>query len=197
MPLMSQSLFQIRMRQTFLGQNIVNIFYFAEVDTGDVVLLAQVLTAFKADVYDTIITAQQNSVMGLDLRARRIGGVQEDTLSLLGDDGLRPGPALNSFSAWGFKLDRTTIDTRNGSKRFTGISETDVEGNEPASLMDTILDDVAAVLAINLAMANGAILEPVIFRQGSFVDPDWFGNFVSDAIFTAVTSQVSRKAKPG
>lgn len=196
MPIFTEGLYEIRLRQTMLGQEVVNMFYYMQFETGDPIMLSQVGTTFKNDVYDTIRTIQAGSAEGLDLRVRRIGGVQEDVTSLLGEDGTRPGPTLNSFSAWGFKLDRTTIDTRNGSKRFAGISETDVEGNEPATLMETILDDVAAVLAINLSMANGAILEPVIFRRGSFTDPDWFGNKVDDAIFNAVTSQVSRKARP-
>lgn len=195
MPIMTQDLYEIKMRQTLLGQEMINLFYYADEDTGDPITIDQVGVTFRNDVYDEIRKAQVTTVLGVDITTRKVGGINENILDVLGSDGERPGPTLNSFSAWGFKLNRQNIDTRNGSKRFGGLSETDVEGNTPATLMETILDDVAASLAISLILNSGAILRPAIFRRGSFIDDTWFGTLVSNAIFRAVTSQVSRKAR--
>lgn len=195
-PSFTDDLYEIRVRQTLLGQEVVNLFYYKDVDTGDPITLDNINFTFKADVYDEMRTAQVTNAEGLDIRTRLVGGMNESVLSILGEDGIRPGATLNSFSAWGFKMNRRNIDVRNGSKRVAGLSETDVEGNLPSTPMNSILDDVAAAFAISLVLASGAILEPFIFRRGSFELGTYIGTLVADVVFRAVTSQVSRKARP-
>ena len=195
MPDFTVKVYQIRLRQTMLGQNIVNIFYYKDDETGPAVGLSAVTTAFNDLVLPAVFDIQSFEVEGVDLRTRLLGGGVEDVISLAGQFGARVGDAQPSFNAYGFKLIRTNINIRNGSKRFAGVAEADTDGNNPTPEMDGILADVATALAETLILTNSAELTPVIFRQDSFIDPDWFGSIVAGASFQKLTSQVSRKFK--
>lgn len=197
MPIFNDPLYEIRLRQTFLGQNIVNMFYYRDTNTGDIISLDQINATFLSDVVNEVVEIQHASVEGIDIRVRKVGGTNENVLPILLIDGIRPGEPLNSFSAYGFRLVRNNIDVRNGSKRFTGVSEDDVSGNTPGGIVESIAEEVALALESDLVLNSGATLAPVIFSRGSFEDPDWKGTNVVGAVFTGLTSQVSRKASPG
>jgi hypothetical protein len=155
--------------------------------------LSQIAISFNADLLSLIEGVQSVEVSGVDIRVRLFGGGVEEVQNIDTQAGDQTGECTPSFNAWGFILNRTNIDIRNGSKRFAGISETDVVGNGPATPIITALDNVAIGLQATLILANGAELSPVIYRRESFLDGDWFGSVVADAAFRKVTSQVSRK----
>ena len=196
MPSFDVDIWEIRLRQTFLGQNVVNLFYYKDTDTGDIISLDQISAQFLTDVLNVIIEIQHTGVETVDIRTRKVGGTNEHVLDGLGSDGTRPGEPLNSFSAYGFRLNRTNIDVRNGSKRFAGVSEDDVSGNGVDAILESLAEDVAQALQDDLELNSGAILTPVIYRRESFDMGTWVGTNVSGSVFTGLTSQVSRKASP-
>lgn len=196
MPTFSEDLYEIVFRQVLLGQLCINVFYYKDEEIGPLVALGEVADAFEIQVAPDIFAVQSGDTLGLDLTVRRVGDVQERIRDLSTLSGDRTGPSAPSFTAWGFILNRSTIDTRNGGKRFAGISETDTDGNDPVPGINSPLLVLADSLKFNLDLDNGAVLKPFIFRRGSFVGPNYHGSEVADAAFTRITSQVSRKERP-
>ncbi len=193
MPTFSNSLFEIRTRQDYLGQECINTYYYSDDETGPAVGIAAIATQFNADVLREVEDVQSDEVVGIDLRVRKIGGTVEELVDISTQFGTRMGNPSPSFNAWGFSFFRTSIDVRNGAKRIAGLSETDTDQNEPTAAMLALLADLALVFAAKLILGNAAELSPVIFRRGSFVDPDWIGTLIAGAAFRKLTSQVSRK----
>ena len=193
MPTFNDSIFEIRVRQDVLGQEGVNVYYYRDLDLGPSVGIAQIALQFNADVQRSVEGIQSDQVFGNDIRVRKLGGTVEETVDISTQFGERMGEPAASFTAWGFIYVRTTIDIRNGAKRIAGVAENDTNGNLPDAAFVPELDIVAAALGANLELSNGAELDPVIFRRGSFVDPDWFGGLISGVSFTRLTSQNSRK----
>ncbi len=196
MPTFDDALFSITQRQTFLGQNIVNVFYYAHVDGTPDITLALLVSEFFAEVALEIIKIQAEGVEGVDLTGRREDGATEVVQDLTGVDGIRVGTEAPSFNAWGYIFNRSNIDVRNGGKRFAGVVEADTDGNGPAIGIVPDLDDLAVVLGAILTMSNGSEARPVIFRRGSLVDGSWIGTTVASAAFRSLTSQTTRKATP-
>ena len=196
MPLNSDPLFEIRMRQTYLGAELINMFYYRENTAQPEIVLEELAEGFEAEVLTAVVTIQNNVLENVDIRVREMGGVTEFVMDTSGTNGDRPGSPSNSFSAWGFTLVRNTTDIRHGSKRFGGVSEDDVNGNSPDVDFVGLLGDVSDALAMNITLANGAVAIPMIYRRGSFNNGEWFGGNFGVARFTAITSQVSRKVRP-
>lgn len=195
MPSFTDPLFEIRLRQSLFSQEVVNLFYYKDDETGPNVGLSQIAIAFNADVLSLIEVTQNENTLGVDIRVRKLGGTIEEVQNIDTQTGDRTGESLASFVAWGYILNRTNIDIRNGAKRFAGVSESDVDGNFPLASVLVDLDAVATALQETLILANEAELTPVIYRRDSFVDGTWFGSIVADSAFRKVSSQVSRKFK--
>lgn len=193
MPSFSTELFEVRVRQQFLGQELINLYYYTETAAGGNISPGDLCTAFNDDVMRDVEAVQQEDVIGIDIRCRKFGGVSETILDISSQSGVRTGGPSPSFNAWGFILNRATIDIRNGAKRYGGLSENDTVGNDPDPAMLALLATLAGSIAATLTIPGPEDAKPVIYRRDSFVDPDWFGGNVSGASFTKVTSQVSRK----
>lgn len=193
MPTFSSKLYEIRTRQTLFNQECINLYFYRDDETGPAIGLSAIAAQFNTDVLRVIEGIQNENVEGFDLRVRLLGGGVEHVDNITTQFGERMGAATTSFSAWGFILNRTNIDIRNGSKRFAGVSDDDASSNVPVVGMTDLLNDVADALKATLILTNTAELTPVIYRRESFIDGDWFGSVVADAAFRKVTSQVSRK----
>ena len=197
MPMFSEPLFEFRVRQTQDGQAVVNLFYYRHDDSTPGVNNPELLIDFTREVHDEMLTVQNEGVLGVDVRLRKVGGANEFIFDSSLQTGLRVGPVTPSFNAWGYKFNRATIDIRNGSKRVAGVSEADTLGNLANPAVLAILEDLALVFAAPIVGTNSSVVLPVIFRRGSFVDPDWFGADIASAAFRSVSSQVSRKQVGG
>lgn len=112
------------------------------------------------------------------------------------------GDSMPPFVAWGFKLNRTTRATRNGSKRFTGVPESLVASYIPTSGALPDLNDLAAFLGseVDIAVPSPGTYTTtwgprVIHKTGQFT---YAGvNIVLSAEFRAVTTQSTRKLGRG
>ena len=95
----------------------------------------------------------QNISNGIDIATRNIGL-----------DGSIGAGSLPSFVNYTFRLQRETVATRNGYKRFAGVPESYVTGNTytgPGGLIDTIEQG----LALDLLSGLVSIAEPVIMKR--------------------------------
>lgn len=114
-------------------------------------------------------------------------------------NGTRPGESMPGFVAWGFRMLRETLATRNGAKRIGGVSETDTYAGVPIPGMTTPLTNVANALKADVVIGLVTIAEPVIVKRPITVPmgTGYVYSSVGGADFRGVTSQNTRKPGRG
>lgn len=196
---------RITMKGTYLTQQVVNVYFFLidSITAPDVSLF---------DVLDDFVTDFDDSVMGTLSSELTYSSVIVDNLTdgVSFDEysfsiaGVQPGEPLASFYALGVKLSRSTKATRNGAKRYAGLPENLVDGNQHSVAAGDITD-IQSFLGTPRTYADydGAgstiVLRPVIVGRTLNVDGVYELdlskiNQISGAIVNPnVTTQNSRK----
>ena len=190
--------------QNVAQQEVCNVFaYVVDNVTGNVTL-EDVITRFISDVLDELNVIQSAAVLNDSVRAENLtNGIDffEQDWTGTGD---RAGAAVSVFTAMSFRLNRSSKVTRNGFKRFPGISvdyennsntwvtgDTDI-GNLENSLGDTLIVDGDTV-------SDQATISPIILGRNSDGSPDLsrFQNVASVSFQNTKTTQNSRKIGSG
>lgn len=112
--------------------------------------------------------------------------------------GSATGDMLPPYAAYGFKLNRTTSLTRNGAKRFWGVTETMQTNGEPAGLAIVNLPLYAQLLGDAFSIVIDAPAEVTITMYPEIVRKDATGAMILNqdvlsARFTKITTQNTRK----
>ena len=175
-----------------LGKSMVNVFWYV-VGSGTEEM-QDIVQQFSNDVVIPVLAVQQNQCLASKLEGfNETDGAGYAVLNypptVLGQ---RPGERAPSFVAYAFRLNRETRLTRHGQKRIGGVSESDIEGNNPIGAVIPLLNDLATAMAGNMVTPSGAVLSPVI-RGVDKQTQAVILNDVDSVEFTRVTSQVSRK----
>lgn len=158
---------QINDVQVVSQQNVLNTFYYMiQVVTAGIILV-DLLLEFRDQVTSAIRGIQNPNLEHVELNILNLtDGVNRDTLALgnFGSDSTG-GTVSSSYVAAGWKLAVGSLLTRPGGKRFAGIGEARILGNEydpdggSASDVSAILDEDLLVFG---AVAGEAIMVPVI-----------------------------------
>lgn len=197
MPVITTGLYKVILEQTFSAQVIINTFWFEHTlgDDDDQELCA---TAFDEDLVAVIAGITNPSLSYVAIRAQNVTGDLADfVLTPTVTAGTLAGLAMNSFTAAGIRLNRTTKETRNGQKRFCGMSEEFALSQVWTAGFITNLEFLAGKLADQISTV-GAIFNPVIARQDPITPTNWIVNAVASATVNAdITSQISRKKGQG
>lgn len=197
MPTTAVGLYKVVLEQEYLNQIVLNTFYFQNaLDTDD--LQEECSHAFDLDLLPTIATIQSTSVVYQNIRVENVTGSLADfNLTPTTAAGGVAGLVAASFIACTIRLNRTTKETRNGSKRFAGMVEENMNGQTFLGAYVVTLDALAVVLAGTIDDPGG-IFRPVIARAP--VDPEvlWTINDVASGTASSdVKSQVSRRKGKG
>lgn len=195
-------LLQLVDTQSYLGQQVLNVYYYRVVaitGLGDNYLEAlngyweegilSKVTNLQVD--DLLHTSREwrNMSNGSDLYANNTvvpGG------NVVTDSALTP-----SFVSAGFLLRRESLVTRNGYKRFAGLPEQDIQGNTWVGDPDFITE-LEAALAADLVGGLVTLAEPIIVQR-PIVAPVGAYNYssIGSAQFRGIGTQNSRKAGRG
>lgn len=108
--------------------------------------------------------------------------------------GLRTGGAAPYHVCWSYRLSRPGPGFRNGYKRFSGISEVDVNNfGEAGAGVLAALNSLAGVLGLNLTTPSTVIFEPVVVTGAKVLGVNPASYAFLGAEYAGVGSQVSRK----
>lgn len=196
-------LVQIIDNQSYLDQQVLNVYYYQcmAVGTDPDLSLEALATWFYADLIADVTAIQMDGLLHntLDLRNLENGvDFYTGTTVVPGQISSAGAQELASWMSAGFILRRSTLATRNGYKRFAGLSETDVAGN--LWITSTArLDTIATALAIPVTTTNNDEFIPVIVKrpipEPNTVDPTT--NPIVSASFRGLGTQNTRKPGRG
>lgn len=192
-------LIQIIDNQTYLGETLMNVYYYRVTSiTGLVSNYLEVLADwFVAEVMAPVRAIQGTNLTHTLLSVRNLSNnidYYEDNVNLTGGKVVDLAGSFPSYVTVNFKLIRESLVTRNGSKRFSGLQEV-------ASLGNSYLFATGEKEAIETALAEDIILgvvtvaEPVIVKR-PFEPPvgvSYLYSSIGSAAYTKFGTQNTRK----
>jgi len=190
------NILRITQCQQIFGETACNVFYYlvaawtGNLDLDDVIdefidAVATPLQPLQSAAVSTIQIRVDNVSTGLEF-AERTNGLLSGTAT---------GEAAPSYMAAGFRLNRTTGVTRNGAKRFTGVTEGHISGQTWSPYDDAPAIAMANALAADLILDVNDELSPVIVgRQANgSLDLTKLNPVASATPLQYLTTQNSRK----
>ena len=193
MPTTSAGIYEVVLKQTYAGQVVLNVFSYldlAGLDDKQGVLAS----AFDTAVLPSIQTLQNTFVAYTDIICRNLTGILADvTIPPTTAAGSVVGATCTTFVACPFRYNRISKETRNGSKRFTGMVEENIVSDAFIVAYQTIMTTAAAVFGANV-MGGGSSFAPIILRK----PPDVAGVYTYNSVanvqpLNRQSSQNSRK----
>lgn len=206
MPINPNQIIQITAKGRYLDQDIANVFHYRveSIDAGsadDTLFLQEWLALFVAQFSLLLVTDYSFVGASLDNLTDGISFADVGTSAT----GTLVGDPMPSSVCYAFKLSRSTKITRNGSKRFAGVSENNVSGNVH-TFTGVVKDDLEAFLGSALVVdanpdgtVNDVVLSPIIIGRTLNADGVYELdlskiNLVNGAVMNPlVTTQNSRK----
>lgn len=197
----STSLFSLKLFSEFLGESMLNRFWYqagVSPDTIDVLALIPAFTAMVSNEWEAVVSDDWTAVT---VECDEVTSSQNFYTgnSNIGP-GLITGDTLGPNVAYSFRLNRATKATRSGWKRIAGVAESSQIDGVAATAQMILNDAFAAVLDNPLTVGIDAIY-PVIVRKTYTGDPpvlndptDWIYNIISGVSAKEnLTTQNTRK----
>jgi hypothetical protein len=132
-------LIEIVDNQTYLGEAVLNIYYYrsqtANADGSEA--LESVSTAFTGAVIDDVTALQVGGLLHINRTIKNLSNGLDffiDTDVIPGQIDAPVATYAPSYVSAGFMLLRSNLNTRNGYKRFSGLTEGNIEGNSLVSV---------------------------------------------------------------
>lgn len=194
MPIPTGGLLKVRLLQNYVGQNLENVYYYWNQANSEPASFVALGADFNLKIVDTIALLQDTGLIFQSVVMSTVLGTLPDLpISPTTATGALTGEDTTSFLAFAFRLNRTTKETRNGSKRYAGLTETNVIGNFVTPAFETLMDTFTTQLA--LAIDSGvALYDPVIFSPPNLTHTGNLVNIIDSATkFSTITTQRSRK----
>lgn len=191
---------QITVLGRIFSQDVLNVYYYRVVsvtgftnegyetilDEFEETVITPVLAATSAD-YDVQEITVRNVTNGLDFLVH--------TFAVGALEGTSASPALPSYVNYTFRLQRESLVTRNGYKRFTGVPEDLVTGNTfvGSSALTTAIENG---LKADLVSGVATLAEPVIMKRPlpTLVPSSHPYASIGGCDFRGIGSQNTRKA---
>lgn len=195
-------LIQLVDNQSYLGQQVLNVYYYRV--TASLGLADPYLNLLNDAWSDTVLTpvkAVQSAALEHVSREWRnlTNGVDlfTDAEVIPGAGSATPTSLMPSYVSIGFLMQRESLATRNGYKRFAGMNEANISGNTWVGGAG-FLTDIAAGLASDLFITLASVAEPVIVKR-PITTPvtSYVYSSVGGASFRSIGTQNSRKAGRG
>lgn len=193
MPTASAGLYRVVFEQEYQNKTLFNVFGYLHTlgqdDEQD--LCAQ---AFDEDIMPAVTLIQNDAVDYTTIRAINLtGSLADEVITPAVASGSISGSVVNSFTACSFRYNRETKDTRNGSKRFSGMIEENMVGVGFEAAFFTLMNTFAGVLETDISTVGG-IFTPIILGAETATPGTWnYNTLVGVQALNRATSQVSRK----
>lgn len=194
MPTTSAGIYEVILKATYQGQEVLNVFAFldlAGLDDKQGILAS----AFDLTTLPAIQTLQNTGVAYTDIICSNPTGILADvTIAPTTGAGSVVGTPMTTFVACSFRYNRVSKETRNGSKRYAGMVEENAVTTGFEAAYITIMNTAALVFGANVA-GGGSSFAPIILKKPPAVGPVYTYNSVANVqVLNRQSSQNSRKA---
>lgn len=204
MTILENALIRVTDVQSYLGQQVLNVYYYRSVSVIEILDVGyeELATDFKENVVDSIRSLQNNYLAHNEVRFENISnGLDIYTLptNVNGIVSATDATVMPSNMSAGYILRRGSRVTRNGYKRFAGLTEGQVSGNTYVPGNDAQVTVIEDALAGPLYIGAVPVLYPVIMKR-PFVEPvgyDYFYSPIISASLVGLGTQNTRKAGRG
>jgi hypothetical protein len=196
------SVYEIRLFETLLGQQVVNVFHYQSRGSSDITVSATaILTAWNSVIAAPLVAVQSNQVTLVQATLRHlVDGGAEATLVYSASTGTVSGDCLPPHDCFAFRYNRLTTSTRHGQKRIAGVPESwNVNGAVTDTAKLALLDTLAAAFFHKVDNADGlnagAELWPIIYSTTLNGEPRTTPviNQVSSVGYVRLSTQNTRK----
>jgi len=195
-------LIQVLDNQVYLEQQVLNVYYYRVTSiTG---LGADYLSAlndiWEATVLDPILAIQLSSLVHVSRDWRNLSnGIDLFTAveDIVGEVAFSTAIQTPSYVSAGFMLRRETLETRNGYKRFAGLPDDAIAGNNWTGTGADI-EAIETALAADLIGGLITLAEPVIVKRP--ITPPvttYVYSSIGSATFRGLGTQNTRKQGRG
>ena len=162
-------LIQVIDYQTYLGQQMLNVYYWRVTALAGLAdgYLEEFGVWFNNNILPKVCQVQVPGVQHLNRDWRNLSNGVDLYVDGEVVPGQNPAPEANwlpSFVSLGFLLQRESLATRNGYKRIGGLDETDIEGNTWVG-NPVWITDLEDVLAQDLMAGIAVVAEPIIVHR--------------------------------
>lgn len=185
---------QLNHVQTYIGQEIMNRYFYFTAATISIGHLDDIAEAFETVMVPVVNALQISSCLNSRIDTREVGGIFFSTRPLTGG-GSAGGEESPSWNALSFLLQRANASTKSGGKRIGGLSESNLRGNaifpDPTyeGLIQDYADTVPLVLVGGLANYVPELIKFDPLNPGTVLASQ---NFVS-ASYRGLSTQNTRK----
>ena len=192
MPTATAGIYQVVLEQNYGSETLKNVWHYLH-SVGDDDEQSDCAQAFDDDMMFTIAAITNTSLSFNEIRVANLTGLLADAVLVPSEsEGNIVGSLAPSFVAASYRYVRTSKETRNGAKRFCGMVEENLNGNDFTSAYFTTLQSAETTFASTLTGATG-VYEPIILRKPD-IGGVWLYNEVATVIaLNRVTTQTSRK----
>lgn len=193
MPTTPIGIYEVTLKATYQGQVVLNVFNYLDLaaldDKQDILA-----TAFDTAVLPSIQTLQNTGVLYTDIVCANLTGIMADvTIPPTTSGGSVIGEDMASFVACSFRYNRVTKETRNGSKRFCGMTEENAGATGFIAAYITVMTTASVVFLANV-MGGGSSFAPIILKKPPAVGPVYTYNSVANVqVLNRQSTQNSRK----
>lgn len=208
------ALLELTLQATFQGQEIINRFNYVSTGTPAAVSLSFALTSAFGCIYDTVALppGYPANTPFAAIRASQHVAVSYDQVSVVdvysatdfyetpflqAATGARTGEAMPPFVAMGYRTGRVRRDIRRGTKRFVGLSESDVNGIAYTGSFTPLLTAVANKLGATLTYddeGNTISFAPVVVGKKKYTPDPLRPERVAYKYYPTLTEQLDHIA---
>lgn len=157
--------FQIIDHQTFLGQEVVNVYFYRQT-AGLTEAAADLADLYVSTILPELVNIQSTQVTHTQIVCNNVDNLSDYVeLPLTVDNtGLESGEALPPYACYAFRFNRATRAVRNGQKRIAGIVEAGQSNGVAVSGDLPQLSTIASVMAQQLTSTDNTF-QPVIYHR--------------------------------
>lgn len=196
-------LIQATVKQTYLGQQILNVYNYriTNITGAGADYLEQFANWIDDTINDVVAAIQISSLVYTEVEMRNLSnGLDFFVLPVTrtGDIADSGNNAVPSFVSAGFQLVRESLATRNGYKRYAGLSDGLLVNNSYA-ISDAQRDAIQDALAADWVSGVITVAEPIIWGSPRADAPvgAYIYSSIGSAIYRGVGTQNTRKPGRG
>lgn len=200
MPALTGDLIRCVDTQRYLGETCLNVYYYRV--TAVAGLFDGYLDDLNADWETRVLTPVTALQTDILVHTQREWRNLSNGVDLFVDSTEVPGQETGSstapsFTSYGFMLVRESLVTRNGYKRFAGIPDALIDGNNYVGIASW-LTDVEVGLASDLTIGLVSVAEPVIVKRPIDTPAgEYLYSSIGSASFRGIGTQNTRKPGRG